>query len=247
MELFVAGCSTSWSSRSTSCYMLDGHILFDCGEGSSKSIVKKYGEQKLRDIDWIFITHLHTDHIFSINQYISQKTIFAFDPNHKLTVVGVKGLKNALNILFTFVTCKDMKLEDYINIIEIEDYSISFKVDNYTIYPFKLVHGDFENCGFAISDGQFTLGYTGDTIFDDNLLKMVDKCDTLLCDVSGEVNKANHMGVDGYHELVEKYPNKQFFAVHCNEYVYQNARKLKLNLIRESTLYNYNKGIFKKV
>ena len=75
------------------------------------------------------------------------------------------------------------------------------------------------------------LGYTGDTAFDDNLLKMVKYCNALICDVSGYENRPNHMGVNGYNELKKMFPQKTFFAVHCSDPVYYDAEKLGLNKV----------------
>lgn len=243
MELFVAGCSLSWSDRFTSCYMLDKHILFDCGEGTSKNVVKHYGQSKLADIDWIFITHFHVDHIFSLCQYLSQTIIFKHRVGkEKLTIVGPKGLLGVLKTLFAFSTKKPDKIDEFINVKEVDSKSAPIKVDGYTISMFNLLHGDIDDIGYVIDDGKQKLGYTGDTIYDQNLLNMVSNCDAVICDVSGEKNTENHMGVEGYDELKKLFPNKNFYAVHCNDDVYYNAEKYKLNLLHESKVYNLKNG-----
>lgn len=230
MKFDVIGCSTSWTSRPTSCYLLDEHIMFDCGEGSTKPLVKFYGSEMFMKVDYIFITHYHTDHIFAINQYLSQRILYNSNENQKLlTIIGIKGLKNVLTMLFAFAYKKEVVVDDYINVIEIEDFSKTIKVDEYEIKPFPLRHGNFDNCGFAIKQNNFVLGYTGDTIFDDNLIKMAEYCNALICDVSGYKNMPNHMGVEGYNELKKMFPQKTFFAVHCSDPVYNDAKKLGLN------------------
>ncbi|MGN1227668.1 MAG: MBL fold metallo-hydrolase, partial [Christensenellales bacterium] len=143
MQMFVVGCSNSWTTRPTSCYLLDGHIMFDCGGGTSKNVIVQFGVDKLDEVDYIFITHFHADHIFAINEYLSEKIIFNYDSNNRLTVVGLKGLKECLECLFKFSTKKPIKMEDYINIIEIDDFSKSLQVGKYTIKPYLLNHGDY--------------------------------------------------------------------------------------------------------
>lgn len=243
MKLFVAGCSLSWTERANSCYVIDDHILFDCGEGTSKNIVKKYGESKLADIDWIFITHFHADHIFSLCQYLSQSIIFKHrEGKEKLTIVGPKGLLDVLDTLFTFSTKKQYKIDEHIHIKEVDCKSAPIKVDNYTISMYNLHHGDIDDIGYVIDDGKQRLGYTGDTVYDQNLLEMVNNCDAVICDVSGEKNTANHMGVEGYNSLKTMFPNKKFYAVHCSGVVYNDAKKHKLILLHENRTYNFEKG-----
>lgn len=230
MKLDIIGCSTSWSSRPTSCYLLNEHIMFDCGEGTTKPLVAFYGSKMFMKVDCIFITHYHSDHFFGVIQFLSQRINFCSNEEQKqLTIYGIKGLKDALDKLFTFSNKEKVNIEDYINVIEIEDFSKPINVDGYEIMPFPLHHGDFDNCGFAIKQNNFVLGYTGDTAFDDNLLKMVKYCNALVCEVCGKKNAVNHMGVEGYNELRKMFPQKTFFAVHCTDPVYNDAEKLNLN------------------
>lgn len=239
MEIFVAGCSLSWSERATSCYVLDDHILFDCGEGTSKNVVKRYGEEILQKIDWIFITHLHADHIFAIDEYLTQSIMYKKDFTKKLTFVGPEGLKDAIRVLFKFSAKGEYVFENYINIFEVNQNSDPFFVDGYKISMFDLHHGEFDDIGYVIDDGKQKLGYTGDTEFDLNLIKMVEACDAMICDVSGYENTSRHMGVAGYNELKNRYPNKSFYAVHCNREVFLNAKKLNLNLVNELCTYTF--------
>lgn len=242
MEIFVAGCSLSWTDRFNSCYLIDKHILFDCGEGTTKSLVREHGANILREIDWIFISHFHVDHLFAINNFLTQNILYKKGLKHKLTIVGLKGLNKVLQDLLIFTTAKDYKIEDFINVIEVDECSKPIKVDGYEVSFCNLNHGDYDDLGFVIRDGKFALGYTGDTEYDKNLVAMAEKCDTLICDVSGEMNTKNHMGVEGYSLLKTQFPTKKFYAVHCNEDVYNNAKKHKLTLLHESRIYNFEKG-----
>lgn len=300
MNFDVIGCSTTWSVRPTSCYILDGRIMFDCGEGTGKAVTALCGADKWKDIDHIFITHLHTDHIFCINQYLLQNINSAdvVKGRDRLKIVGIKGLRDALYSIFKFATTKKIRLEDYVDIVEITDYSKPIIVKgkangccgyaggasgkningfnlsggrasgcdvacggaglsgnggasagscgDYVIQPFPLNHGDVADCGFAITKDGYTLGYTGDSIYDEALIRMVERCDAVVCDVSGMENKPNHMGVEGYNALKSAFTNKQFFAVHCGDLVFANAKKLGLNTLDSGSRLVAQNGVLTK-
>lgn len=244
MELFVVGCSSTWSTRPTSCYLIDGHIMFDCGEGTAKEVLRHFGEEKLSEVDNIFITHLHADHIFSINQYILAQMRNNKSGIKKLTIYGLQGLKDAIYKLMSFAKPSNIlnTIDNYVNIVELNELNKEIKIDNYSVMPFLLQHGDFDNLGYVISNGEFSLGYMGDACYDDKLLEMVESCSVLICDVSSMRNEVAHMGLEGYNKLKANYKEKQFYAVHCSNEIYDNAKNLGLKILKNGKTYKFIKG-----
>ena len=70
MQVTVIGCSTCWTNKPVSSYCINGNILVDCGEGTTKHY-KKSGVDFF-EIKHIFITHFHTDHFTGLSAHISQ-------------------------------------------------------------------------------------------------------------------------------------------------------------------------------
>ena len=77
-----------------------GHkILIDCGEGTQISMrIKNCG---FKNIDLIFITHLHGDHINGIIGLLS--TIGNSGRTNDLTIIGPKGITEAINAIRVLV------------------------------------------------------------------------------------------------------------------------------------------------
>ena len=147
MELFVAGCSNSWTERATSCYVLNKHILFDCGEGTVKNIVKCLGQMAEKKVDHIFLTHFHADHILGIAPYIAGLSTDKRQVE-KITIVGGKGLKKIIRkIIKDHIYKGKSNLMKSLNIIEIKDFSKTIMVDDLVITPQKLNHGNFLDIG----------------------------------------------------------------------------------------------------
>ncbi len=234
MELFVAGCSTSWTERYNSCYMIDGHILFDVGGGTPKNLVKHFGEEKIKQIDTIFISHFHGDHIFGLGYFISDRT--RNPGKKKLKVISKKGIKTAIKALMPFCSTKKLEVDEFLDVVELKDQE-SIKIGKYKVTAHKLNHGLSDDLGFSLDDGKQIFGYTGDTAFDENLKRFTKFCDCAMCDVSALKNASNHMGAEGFLELQKMFPEKNLYAVHCTEPVFRQAKELKINILKQSKTY----------
>ena len=66
-------------------------ILFDCGEGTQRQLIKSVG---LADIDLVFVTHLHLDHWLGLPGML--KSFELRDRATPLTVYGPPGIGDAL-------------------------------------------------------------------------------------------------------------------------------------------------------
>ena len=248
MELFVAGCSTSWTERATSCYIVNNHILFDCGEGTVKNITKCLGEKVVKGIDTIFLTHFHSDHLFGITPYIAQILNGYAKVPEKLTIIGPKGLKKIIKFFIpNHVYSGKVDWKKKLVLKEIKTFNEKFVVDDIEVSCHKLNHGNLCDVGYLIKTKDGVLGYTGDCIYDKNLQAFIEKCNTAICDVSSEKDNYAHMGVQGYTKLKKEFPNKKLFAVHCSNEVYTQAKKFGLTLLKEQTFYDFDgKTLIKK-
>jgi ribonuclease Z len=67
------------------------HLLFDCGEGTQRQLVRSVG---LADIDRIFITHFHADHWLGLPGML--KSFALRERERPLTIYGPRGLKELM-------------------------------------------------------------------------------------------------------------------------------------------------------
>ncbi|MDF2815224.1 MAG: ribonuclease, partial [Paenibacillus sp.] len=78
--------------------------LFDCGEGTQHQIMRS--SLKLSKLEYIFITHLHGDHIYGLPGLLSSRSNQGGDT--PVTLFGPSGLKQfidyALSISQTHLT-----------------------------------------------------------------------------------------------------------------------------------------------
>lgn len=74
-------------------------ILFDCGEGTQVSMrMKNCG---FKNLDLIFISHLHGDHIAGLIGLLS--TVGSSSRSEELTIIGPFGIKNAIDAIMVLV------------------------------------------------------------------------------------------------------------------------------------------------
>lgn len=91
MKIKILGTGGAYSKLSTA-YLLEKKILIDCGQSIISSLIdNSFNSSILNEIEHLFITHIHSDHINGLESFLYYKLIknkFQFDDN--LTIYGTK-------------------------------------------------------------------------------------------------------------------------------------------------------------
>src|SRR5438094_3963161 len=69
-------------------------LLFDCGEGTQRQLVRSTG---LPELDDVFVTHFHADHWLGLPGML--KTFDLRDRDRPLTVRGPRGLRELMKMM----------------------------------------------------------------------------------------------------------------------------------------------------
>jgi len=93
LKVTMLGTGSPWpdnerSGPSQLLWMNDLQILVDCGEKTTSQLLKAGVE--LKNINYLFLTHLHADHILGYGQFLLGRW---FGTREKLTLIGPKGTK----------------------------------------------------------------------------------------------------------------------------------------------------------
>lgn len=72
------------------------NYLFDCGEGATRQMVK--ADVNPADVGWVFLTHLHYDHICGLPFFVL--TSWIFNRSGAPKVLGPKGTRHFVDHLF---------------------------------------------------------------------------------------------------------------------------------------------------
>jgi ribonuclease Z len=196
LKLLGTGCPSPSSLRfgpSTLFIQRGKNYLFDCGSGVTQRL--NAAGIKSSEIEILFITHIHSDHVMDLYQlYISG---WHQGRNTKFKVVGPKGTKFFFqNILTAFNEELEgrIKWEQRPNIEGLDyevteiDETFEFKNDDLEVKPFEVDHYPVEPAfGYQIklSDKgkEKKVVISGDTRKSENLIKHALNADVLVHEV----------------------------------------------------------------
>ncbi len=213
MKIKVLGTGAVPSSRRSCGYLLDDCILVDLPNGGWK-LVERLG-YNLLDIDDILITHFHADHYFDIPfVFLTREGSTDKALNFYCGESGPKMFNDLLNLAFP-------DLAEKVRNIPIKYcFSDSFKVRNYNVRRYPVIHGDLPECySYVFDDGKQRIGFSGDSCMCDGLLQAVDGCTHFICecskasDITMKGGKA-HMCVTDLEKLIAQFPDCKFYITH---------------------------------
>ena len=179
------------------------NIVVDCGLGVSRGLVE--AGVALTDIDVVFITHLHSDHVLELGPLL--QTAWTVGLKKKVTVYGPTGTADvwrhfcrslAYDIETRIADEGRPPLETLIEINEFSDGDVAAR-DGVTITALRVDHPPVTDC-FALkfAFGSRTIVFSADTAFFPPLADFSRDADIL-------VHEAMHP--DGVERLVKKTPN----------------------------------------
>jgi len=118
-------------------------LLFDCGEGTQRQLLRSTG---LIDLEDVFVTHFHADHVLGLPGML--KTFGLRGREVPLTVHGPPGLKKLWSTLLPLVGRTPFKLE----LVELEPGD-AVEREDFRIAPFRVEHGN-NAFGYAIVEDE---------------------------------------------------------------------------------------------
>jgi ribonuclease Z len=134
-------------------------ILFDCGEGTQRQLVRSVG---LADLDEIFLTHFHADHWLGLPGLL--KTFDLRGRDRPLVVHGPPGLRELLAAAMRLAgrVHYDLKVVELMpdDILERDGYTISPVTVSHRIHAFGYVLHERERPGEFDPDAAVRLGLT---------------------------------------------------------------------------------------
>jgi ribonuclease Z len=114
-------------------------LLFDCGEGTQRQLMKSVG---LVELEELFITHFHADHVLGLPGML--KTFGLRQRERDLVVYGPRGLRRVFDLLSPVIGRLTFRVE--LNELEPND---ELERDGYRIAAFDVDHGG-PGLGWAI-------------------------------------------------------------------------------------------------
>ena len=189
MKLTILGSGTAAPllSRNNASYLLEignEKLLFDSGAGTIKRLLEL--KVNLFDINHIFYTHLHNDHINDLGAIIWSNNYGGVRKN-TLNLYGPKNFKRYFKILVNKLL-KPTKIYFDINIKQLKNSTI--KIRNINIKTSETKHSTTtKSVIYRIEHKGKTLVYTGDTDYCKEVVEIAKNADVLLIECSFPNNK----------------------------------------------------------
>lgn len=160
-------------------------ILIDCGEGTTTQLLK--ANIAPEDINYLFMTHLHSDHFLGYGQFLLGGWGRG---RRKLTVVGPKGTRkfhetiiNMYNDDIAYRTSLGRPENGVldVNVIEIEEPGAVPDVIPAKVTADKMIH-NVPTFGYRFKIGDKSVVFSGDTAPTPNIVKLARNADVLVQD-----------------------------------------------------------------
>jgi len=213
MKLTVLGSGTCVPSlkRSSPAVFLkisDKNILVDIGVGTMHRMLRASIDYK--EIDFIFLTHFHPDHVGELRSFIQALDWTpGFDRKKDLVLVGPVGLKS----FYDRTINSEPRPNTYkIKFIEIENHII---LSDFKVEYVKTIHSE-ESIAYKFIQKGKSVVITGDCDYDKNLVNFVKSTDLLLidCSFSNELKVKGHLTPKECGNIAKKANVKKMFLTH---------------------------------
>lgn len=208
-------------------------LLIDCGTTLRYSL--KEAGYKYADIDYVYISHLHFDHVGGLEEMILQRH-WNFENGQlkrkKTTIIVHESLVQSLISLLTPSLVNDGKtVDDYCDIISLKEGE-EWAIGKYNFSTFDTTNAHVNgmiSSGFKIRWNNRNIVYTADikNLQKGNILKQVDaETIAIFQDISFTQNNV-HSTLD---EVLEYYPqnlHNKIYAMHYNDNFEQFEKEIK--------------------
>lgn len=183
-------CVISLKRSSPANYLKIGkkEILVDCGPGTLTQLEKAGVSYK--DIDMVFITHYHIDHISDLDALIWVYKWEGLNRTKDLVVVGPVGFRKFYETYIKPLVWTTPAESFDVIIKEIGD---KIEFENFTVECCKTEHSD-ESIAYKFTEKEKSLVISGDTDFSVELVEFAQGCEVLMLECSFE----NSMKVNGH-------------------------------------------------
>lgn len=209
---------------------IDGkNIHIDPGPGA---LVRTYqfGLNPLK-LDAVFVSHSHTDHYSDAEVLIEAMTRGM--TRKKGTIIGSKSVIEGYKQFGPCISKYHLSKPD-VSVLDVNDTA---KLGNISVSGTKTIHGDPKAVGFNLSLNDFSLSYTSDTEYFEDLHKYHEGADVLIASVIRPHNERlrGHMCTEDFIKLVNEVSPQVAIMTHLGMKMVFNDAKKEANTVTERT------------
>jgi len=223
MHLHFVGCGDAFGSggRLNTCFHLvskNVNALIDCG-ASSLIGMNKFAINR-NDIDVIFITHFHADHVGGLPFFLLEAN-YVTKRERPLTIAGPSGLKarygGILDAAFSGSPSIELKFPLLLRELEIGKLH---DIGGVRVTPSHVVHDERAGpcLGFRFEIEGKTIAYSGDTEWTDALIGIGHDADLFVCEAyTRDKPVQTHLSLSDLEKHLDQIRPKRLILTHMSD------------------------------
>ncbi|MBF0109388.1 MAG: ribonuclease Z [Magnetococcales bacterium] len=181
MKGIVLGSGTGIPSpsRNSAGYYLEAgglNLLVDCGPGTLRRLVRV--RKGITNLDAIFITHTHPDHVSDLTPLIHGLRIGSTGRRKKLSIYGPPGLKE----YYERIVLTQIRLPDHFA-VEVQEVESTLTFGTLVVRTFPVKHVEhLQSVAYRFEEGGRSVVFSGDCDYDQGLIDGSRHADLLILD-----------------------------------------------------------------
>ena len=181
MQLTVLGCAGTFPGPASPCsgYLVeyDGYrLVMDLGAGALGNLQRHCD---LRDVDAMYVTHLHADHCIDLVAYFYARRYHPQGMPPTLPVYGPPGTRHRISSAF-----EEPPVDGLDEVFDFREPGPgTYQLGPFSVTSAKVNH-PIECHGLRIEAGGKVLTYSGDTAVCDEIVDLARDADLFLCEAS---------------------------------------------------------------
>lgn len=237
-KLTVIGSGDAFSTggRFQSCFLVEEgekNFIVDCGANAYVNLVRTFGD--LDRLQRIFITHFHGDHYGGIPFILINRRFFGRGSN--LEIWAPTGAKKRIRDLGEALypgLGDELVDQDGLFIREYES-EIEFESGGIRVWPVPVVHApDSIPHGLRISIGEKTMGFSGDTEWNSNILQIAEGTELMMLECNNFSSiRPGHVTYSQIEEQGAEIRTKNLVLNHFGDEMLSNSEKVKGNMAED--------------
>ena len=220
MHLQFVGCGDAFGSggRFNTCFHLVGrgiNALIDCGATSLVAMNKLAINRN--DIDVIFLTHFHADHVGGVPFFLLEAN-YVLKRERELTIAGPPSLKSRypqiMDVGFPGTQALELRFPLTLRELKIGGGN---EVGGLRVTPFHVVHDDRAGpcLGLRFEAEGKVIAYSGDTQWTDALIDIGREADLFICEAfTRDKPIATHMALSSLERHLDQIRPKRLVLTH---------------------------------
>jgi ribonuclease BN (tRNA processing enzyme) len=220
MQMQFVGCGDAFGSggRFNTCFRVIGrnfNVLIDCGASSLVAMNKLAINRN--DIEIIFLTHFHGDHVGGVPFFLLEAN-YVLKREQALTIVGPPSLKSRFGGIMEvgFPGSKDLQLKFPLRLQEVE-IGKRCEIGGLRLTPFHVQHDDRAGpcLGFRFEAEGKVFAYSGDTEWTNSVIDIGHKADLFICEAfSRDKPVPTHMALSLLERHLDQIRPKRLILTH---------------------------------